>query len=107
MIGEKELSQNYVILKQEGIELSKLFSFLSTHFVIFLLETCKYRMRCLEKHVFHYIPNICNMESFPNNISNEEDELYEIFGLIDKKRYIQKYFNKKYKLFGKRNGIIL
>ena len=98
---------NYVILKQEGIELSKLFSFLSTHFVIFLLETCKYRMKCLEKHVFHYIPNICNMESFPNNISNEEDELYEIFGLIDKKSYIQNYFNKKYKLFGKRNGIIL
>ncbi len=98
---------NYVILKQEGIELSKLFSFLSSYFVIFLLETCKYRMKCLEKHVFHYIPNICNMESFSDKIGDDEDEIYKIFGLLDRKDYINNYFKKKYKLYGKNNTTIV
>lgn len=96
---------NYIILEKDynKNELLQIQAFLSTKTALFLFSTTNYRMRYLERYAFEFIPNINNIEKFPNllNVSREKRDnlIYTFFSFsqneIDK---IEK-FHKNYNFF--------
>ena len=70
---------NYVILRPTDAELAQLAAFLSTNFVRYLFEAGRYRMKCLEKYVFEFIPDITRLSGFPQEIT--DDSVATFFGL--------------------------
>jgi hypothetical protein len=70
---------NYVIWHKTDAELAQLAAFLSTHFVRYLFAAGRYRMQCLEKYVFEFIPDITRLSGFPQEITDET--IAAFFGL--------------------------
>ena len=63
-LGEYGISKrdNYVVTGlASDEEYERVFDFLSSDVVFFLMETTRYRMRYLERYVFDFIPDILNM----------------------------------------------
>jgi hypothetical protein len=96
---------NYIIKRNSVYELELIKEFLSTHLILFLFETTRYRMRYLEKYVFEYIPDFSKIpeaiEMFDNKINNNINiDIYKLFDIsIEEKEYIEGYNKNKYKFF--------
>jgi len=89
---------NYIINNRPTNELYLLNEFLSTTLILFLFETTRYRMRYLEKYVFELIPDISNLNDFPENITDET--IADYFNFSEEERLnIQKFQKKRYEFF--------
>jgi tRNA1(Val) A37 N6-methylase TrmN6 len=88
---------NYVIYGYSHEEMVQLFHFFNTKLVMFLYETTRYRMKYLEKYVFEFIPNILKINNFPNEINDENINLF--FGFSQQEINYLMNFHKHYKQF--------
>ena len=98
--GEYGISNrdNYVIYNKTEKELERLMEFLSTKFALYLFEGTRYRMKYLEKYVFDLIPDITQLEDFPELINDET--IADYFKLTKKERLIIANFHtKEYSFF--------
>ena len=84
---------NYVILNKTKQEFKKLQKFLSTNFIITLFEATRYRMKYLERYIFEMLPDITNLQDFPEDINDET--LFDYFGLDELERNLINTFHKK------------
>ena len=88
---------NYVIFGKIT-DLLRLKKFLSTTFCLFLFEATRYRMKYLERYIFELLPNICNIDDFPHDITDKS--IMDYFKLSDvERKMIMSFFKKKYKQF--------
>tara|TARA_B100001093_G_scaffold520403_1_gene615480 strand:+ start:3303 stop:4643 length:1341 start_codon:yes stop_codon:yes gene_type:complete len=62
---------NYIIYKDNVNDLDKLSKFLSTRLVLKVFDATRYRMKYLEKYAFELIPDITNIEDFPEEINDD------------------------------------
>lgn len=85
---------NYVILNKSYEDFIKLHKFLSTNFIRTIFEATRYRMCYLEKYIFDIIPDINNINDFPDIIT--DDTICDFFNLDDLERNVIKTFHKKY-----------
>ena len=86
---------SYVIESDDIDYLERLSQFFSTKTALYLFEATRYRMKYLEKYVFQVIPDICKLDGFPNDIT--DDSIADYFGFIDEERIaIDGLHNKKY-----------
>jgi len=91
---------NYVIKDKPLSELYLITEFLSTSLILFLFETTRYRMRYLEKYVFDYIPDFSKIPRANEMYSQNEINIYELFGIDEVERdFIERYHKIKYKFF--------
>ena len=89
---------NYVILKKDKQDLLKIFKFLSNNFFVKLFESTRYRMKYLERHIFDFIPDICNIPNFPEIISLQS--IYNFFQISELERnFIEQNIKKHYEFF--------
>jgi hypothetical protein len=89
---------NYVIIKDNISDLIKIQKFLSTNTALYLFETTRYRMKYLEKYAFDLIPDISQLENFPEEINDDTIAEYFKFDALDKKA-INSLHTKRYKFF--------
>ena len=89
---------NYVIIKDNISDLIKIQKFLSTNTALYLFETTRYRMKYLEKYAFDIIPDISQLEDFPEEINDDTIAEYFKFDELDKKA-INSLHSKRYKFF--------
>ena len=83
---------NYVITHRTTQHLRRLKDFLSTYFALFIYESTRYRMKYLEKYAFELMPDISEIENFPEIIT--DDSVANFFGLsVSEKEYIVKFYN--------------
>lgn len=61
---------NYVMINQSREDFEKWHAFLSTRFALYLMEGTRYRMKYLEKYVFQMIPDILQLDDFPDTIND-------------------------------------
>ena len=86
---------SYVIESDDIDYLERLSQFFSTKTALYLFEATRYRMKYLEKYVFQVIPDICKLDGFPNDIT--DDSIADYFGFIDEERNaIDRLHSKKY-----------
>ena len=72
--------------------------FLSTKTALYLFEGTRYRMKYLEKYVFELIPDISNLNDFPEDITDET--IADYFNFSEEERLnIQKFQKKRYEFF--------
>ena len=89
---------NYVILKENKQDLLKIYKFLSNNFFVKLFESTRYRMKYLERHIFEFIPDICNIPNFPETISLQS--IYNFFQISELERnFIETHTKKHYEFF--------
>ena len=89
---------NYVILKKNKQDLLKIYKFLSNNFFVKLFEATRYRMKYLERHIFDFIPDICNIPNFPDTISLQS--IYNFFQISELERnFIEQNTKKHYEFF--------
>ena len=72
----------------------KLYKFLSTNFIRTIFEATRYRMSYLEKYIFDIIPDITNINNFPDIIT--DNTLCNFFSLDELERNIILTFHKNY-----------
>ena len=86
---------SYVICHDDNTILERLTQFFKTKTALYLFETTRYRMKYLERYIFQLIPDITQLEHFPQEIN--DTTIADFFGFSDKERdAIQKLHNKKY-----------
>jgi|SaaInlStandDraft_1057018.scaffolds.fasta_scaffold42656_2 tRNA1(Val) A37 N6-methylase TrmN6 len=98
--GEYGISNrdNYVIMGKTEQQLKRIKDFLSTKTALYLFEGTRYRMKYLEKYVFELIPDISNLNDFPENITDET--IADYFNFSEEERLnIQKFQKKRYEFF--------
>ena len=84
---------NYIIQDMSLDELERISEFLSTKTALYLFESTRYRMKCLEKYIFELIPNINKIPDFPDQITDES--IAEFFGFNELERYAIQSLHKK------------
>ena len=96
---------NYVICGKTDAEFEQLQRFLASKLVLYIFEAARYRMKCLEKYAFQFIPDITRISGFPRleptaTMSEIDSLLANYFGLdeIDM-RHINRLHKKSYKSF--------
>jgi hypothetical protein len=93
---------NYIIIKEDIKDLLKLQKFLSTKTALYVFEATRYRMKFLEKNAFDLIPDITQLDDFPEEIN--DDSIAEYFGFNENdKKNIQKLHKKNYNFFDYNN----
>jgi hypothetical protein len=93
---------NYIIIKEDIKDLLKLQKFLSTKTALYVFEATRYRMKFLEKNAFDLIPDITQLNDFPEEIN--DDSIAEYFGFNENdKKNIQKLHKKNYNFFDYNN----
>ncbi len=91
---------NYIINNKPIKELELIKEFLSTELILFLFETTRYRMRYLEKYVFEYIPDFSKIPEAVTMYDTKSIDIYKLIGIEEnEKKYIERYYNIKYKFF--------
>jgi len=86
---------NYVILNRTEAEYIQLKNFFSTKFALYVFEATRYRMKYLEKYIFEMIPNITNIQDFPQIINDKT--LADYFKLSNVEiQAIQNHTTKEY-----------
>lgn len=91
---------NYIINNKSVGELEIIKEFLSTELILFLFETTRYRMRYLEKYVFEYIPDFSKIPEAITMYNTKSIDIYKLIGIEEnEKKYIERYYNIKYKFF--------
>ena len=75
---------NYVIIDRTHSDCIQLAAFLSTFFCQYLFEATRYRMKYLEKYIFELLPDITQLNDFPDIIT--DDTVMDYFELNDKER---------------------
>lgn len=94
---------NYIIKRNSVYELELLKEFLSTHLILFLFETTRYRMRYLEKYVFEYIPDFSKIPEaieMYDNRNNIDIDMYKLFDItVEEKEFVERYYKNKYTFF--------
>ena len=93
---------NFIIIKEEMKDLLKLQKFLSTKTALYIFEATRYRMKFLEKYAFDLIPDITQLDDFPEEINDASIAEYFGFDETDKKN-IQKLYKKNYNFFNYNN----
>ena len=89
---------NFIIIKENIDDLLKVQQFLSTKTALYIFEATRYRMKFLEKCAFDLIPDITQLDDFPEEIN--DDSIAEYFGLDETdKKNIQNLHKKKYNFF--------
>jgi hypothetical protein len=98
--GEYGISNrdNYVIIKEDIKDLVKLQRFLSTKTALYLFEATRYRMKYLEKYAFQLIPDISQLENFPEHITDKTIADYFDFNEKDRES-IENLHKKQYSFF--------
>ena len=85
----------YVICHDDDTVLERLSQFFRTKTALYLFESTRYRMKYLEKYIFRLLPDITQLQGFPNIIN--DDTIADYFSLSDiEKQAIQKLHKKKY-----------
>jgi tRNA1(Val) A37 N6-methylase TrmN6 len=84
---------NYVFLSEDIHKLEKIKAFLSTKFALFLYEATRYRMKYLEKYIFQLIPDINNINDFPEKI--DDDTIADFFNLTQEEIHAVHNLHKK------------
>ena len=84
---------NYIIIDKTVDEFIKIQKFLSSKLALFLFETTRYRMKFLEKYIFELIPDISQLNDFPEIIN--DDNIYSYFKLNKNEIDFINNFNKK------------
>jgi uncharacterized protein (UPF0305 family) len=84
---------NYVFLSEDIHKLEKIKAFLSTKFALFLYEATRYRMKYLEKYIFQLIPDINNINDFPEKIDDET--IADFFNLTQEEIHAIHHLHKK------------
>jgi tRNA1(Val) A37 N6-methylase TrmN6 len=84
---------NYVILGKTEKKLNQIKDFLSTKTALYLFEGTRYRMKYLEKYVFELIPDISNLNDFPEQITDES--IADYFKFNKEERLKIRLFQKK------------
>lgn len=91
---------NYVIVGKTDAEFEQLQRFLSTKLVLYIFEAARYRMKCLEKHAFQFIPDITRLAGFPSAHAITDASVAAFFGLAENDvHYITRLHKKAYKSF--------
>ena len=93
---------NFIIIKEEMKDLLKLQKFLSTKTALYIFEATRYRMKFLEKYAFDLIPDITQLDDFPEEINDASIAEYFGFDETDKKN-IKKLHKKNYNFFNYNN----
>jgi len=92
---------NYVIFSEDNNKLIRLKQFLSTKTALYLFECTRYRMKYLDKYIFELIPDINELDNFPEIINDEtifnyfqfNNEERNAINKLHKKQYSFKYYN--------------
>ena len=85
----------YVICHDDDTVLERLSHFFRTKTALYLFESTRYRMKYLEKYIFRLLPDITQLQGFPDIIN--DDTIADYFSLSDiEKQAIQKLHKKKY-----------
>jgi len=98
--GEYGISNrdNYIIHNKTDEEFIKIGRFLSTKTALYIYETTRYRMKFLEKYAFDFIPNICNISDFPEEINDETIATFFGFSKSETKE-IEELHKKEYEYY--------
>jgi len=76
---------NYIITNSDPKKLLILQKFLSTKTALYLFESTRYRMKYLEKYAFELIPDITNLNDFPEIINDKTISDYFNFNEEERK----------------------
>ena len=88
----------YVIVRENINELEKLKQFFSTKTALYLFEATRYRMKYLEKYIFDLLPDITQLNDFPEVINDSSIAKYFNFDDLDIYN-IDTLHKKKYEFF--------